>query len=67
MVSVGRNTIGSQFCITLNEAPYLDGRYTVFGRVVEGSNLLEKMQKVFTFRGAPSVEIGIQACGVLKE
>ena len=66
MVSVGRNTIGSQFCITLNEAPFLDGRYTVVGRVVNGAELLEKIQNVFTFRGVPSVDIRIEDCGELS-
>jgi cyclophilin family peptidyl-prolyl cis-trans isomerase len=65
MVSVGRNTIGSQFCITLDEAPYLDGRYTVVGRIVEGKDFLERVQKVFTFRGLPSVEVVIEDCGAL--
>ena len=30
------NSAGSQFFIVLNEAPFLDNQYTVFGRVIEG-------------------------------
>jgi cyclophilin family peptidyl-prolyl cis-trans isomerase len=36
MASAGRDTEGSQFFITLQPAPHLDGNYTVFGRVVSG-------------------------------
>ncbi len=39
----GKDTGGSQFFITLARAPHLEGRYTAFGRVTEGMELLETL------------------------
>jgi cyclophilin family peptidyl-prolyl cis-trans isomerase/HEAT repeat protein len=40
----GRDTGGSQFFITLSPQPHLDGKYTVFGRVVNGLDLLDRVE-----------------------
>lgn len=40
-----KNTGGSQFFITFRRTSHLDGLHTVFGRVVEGADLLEKIQR----------------------
>ena len=40
------NSGGSQFYITLAAAPNLDGQYTVFGKVVQGLGVLDKIKKV---------------------
>lgn len=37
------DSAGSQFYICLNDQPSLDGKYTVFGQVIEGMNLVEKI------------------------
>jgi dolichyl-diphosphooligosaccharide---protein glycosyltransferase len=38
------NSVGSQFIIVPNEAPFLDNQYTVFGRVIEGMDVVDKIE-----------------------
>jgi cyclophilin family peptidyl-prolyl cis-trans isomerase len=45
MAHAGRNTGGSQFFLTFRRTPHLDGQHTVFGRVVEGLDVLAKLQR----------------------
>ncbi len=41
----GADTGGSQFFITHSPQPHLDGRYTVFGRVVAGMDVVDRLQQ----------------------
>jgi len=45
MAHAGRDTGGSQFFLTFVPTPDLDGRHTVFGRIVDGLDVLAKLQK----------------------
>lgn len=48
MANAGPNTNGSQFFITFGAASHLDGKHTVFGKVVEGMEIVDAMEKVKT-------------------
>ncbi len=43
MASAGKDTEGSQYFIMHSAAPHLDGRYTAFGRVVRGMDIVDKL------------------------
>jgi len=48
MANSGPNTNRSQFFITTVPSPHLDKRYTVFGRVVRGREVVQEIEKVET-------------------
>ncbi|GIL90944.1 hypothetical protein Vretifemale_18640 [Volvox reticuliferus] len=48
MANSGPNTNGSQFFITYKAHAHLNGKYTVFGQVIDGMDVLDRMEKVPT-------------------
>uniref|UniRef100_A0A7S4RBH7 Peptidyl-prolyl cis-trans isomerase n=1 Tax=Alexandrium monilatum TaxID=311494 RepID=A0A7S4RBH7_9DINO len=63
MANAGPNTNGSQFFITTAVTSHLDGKHTVFGEVIEGMSVVEKMEAVGTQSGRTLTEVKIQDCG----
>ncbi|XP_076314331.1 peptidyl-prolyl cis-trans isomerase-like 3 isoform X2 [Tachypleus tridentatus] len=46
MANNGPNTNGSQFFITYGKQPHLDLKYTIFGRVIDGLDTLDELEKL---------------------
>jgi cyclophilin family peptidyl-prolyl cis-trans isomerase len=46
MAHAGRDTGGSQFFLTFGPTSHLDGKHTAFGRVIEGGEVLAKLQRI---------------------
>ena len=66
MANAGPNTNGSQFFICYKDTPHLDGKHTVYGRVIKGYEICERAEGVE--KGAsdkPLQKVCIYDCGEL--
>jgi peptidyl-prolyl cis-trans isomerase-like 3 len=65
MANKGPNTNGSQFFVTFAPAPHLDGKNTVFGKVIEGFEILDELEGVdVDKKGRPKHKVCIERVGI---
>ncbi|WP_133914759.1 peptidylprolyl isomerase [Streptomyces sp. NBC_00582] len=65
MANAGPGTNGSQFFITTIVTSWLDGKHVVFGEVVEGMDLVKKIEGLGSQSGRTSAKITISASGTV--
>jgi len=63
MANAGPNTNGSQFFLCTVKTEWLDGKHCVFGAVVDGMDLVKKIEGVGSQSGATSKPVVIADCG----
>jgi len=67
MANAGPNTNGSQFFVTTVKTDWLDGRHVVFGRVLEGMDVVKKIEANGSQSGRTRLPIQVTKSGELKE
>ena len=65
MANAGPNTNGSQFFLCTAKTQWLDGKHVVFGTVVEGMDVVKKVESYGSQSGKTSAKIVVADCGEL--
>ena len=65
MANAGPNTNGSQFFLCTIQTDWLDGKHVVFGKVVEGMDVVKTVESVGTQNGTTKQQVIIADCGQL--
>ena len=66
MANSGPNTNSSQFFITTVATPWLDGLHVVFGKVINGMNVVKNIESLGSQSGQTRANIIISDCGQLR-
>lgn len=65
MANAGPNTNGSQFFICTVDTPWLDGKHVVFGKAIDGEDVIDKIEAIGSQSGQTSQVVSIKDCGEL--
>ncbi|MFT5837901.1 MAG: peptidyl-prolyl cis-trans isomerase B (cyclophilin B) [Flavobacteriales bacterium] len=65
MANSGPDTDGSQFFLTFTATPWLDGKHTIFGKIIQGMDVLEDIEKLGSRSGKTSEEVELIKATIL--